>query len=216
MSLFLYNLVPYTSVCNEPMIGGPSGVLRPVESFAVATFLVDGFTQVTVPSGSNSFTLATSDAASIRITRFILRVSEVCADNSALSVRIDYIIHGQLVSLISKNYFHGLSLWNFTKCHYVFFLFRYRNTILSVAQTGLAAMFQVCKHGIFVWYSIILFTESKLIVFFFILQETSASSELASHAKLVLHLNLSSSWLKDVSVRMTLIVHQRWNAMYPL
>ena len=81
------------------MLSGAVGVLRPRETTVSATFLVDGFTQFVLSSGSNSFTLETSDDALIVLTRLILRVSEVCADGSPLSVRIDYIVGGSLVSL---------------------------------------------------------------------------------------------------------------------
>lgn len=113
--LFLVMLY-YVSECNEPMVGGSTGVLRPRESFVTATFSSSGFTQFTLPAGQNSFTLESNQGLPIRITRFLLRVSEVCSDGSALSVRVDYITKGNLVSL---KIFHNFICYFSCECSFI-------------------------------------------------------------------------------------------------
>ena len=58
----------------------------------------NGFTVFRLPANQNSFTL-TSQSSLVTITQFRLRARDVCTDGSELSVFVDYISSGQLVSL---------------------------------------------------------------------------------------------------------------------
>ena len=100
--------------CNEALLDGTSGILRPQEGFVNANTRRNGFTVFRLPSNQNSFTL-TSQSSLVTITQFRLRVREVCTDGSALSVFVDYISSGQLVSLIkrpmTKEHFNSILLF---------------------------------------------------------------------------------------------------------
>ena len=81
------------------MLQGSAGVLQPRDGGVSAVALVDGFTAITLPGDRSSFTLISSQSVAIQVTRLLLRVNEICADGSALTVRIDFIAGGNLVSL---------------------------------------------------------------------------------------------------------------------
>ena len=75
-------------------------MLRPVETYAIATFNVQTrFTRISLPAGQNIFSLLPyGGVESVTITKFRLKVDHICADGSPLTVIVKYIADGQGVS----------------------------------------------------------------------------------------------------------------------
>ena len=73
--------------CDEPMVDGQSGVLLPSDVDSVSAPDDDGFTCIEVP---NSDTVVLQSSSAIRITDFLIKVDEICSNDSPLSVTVKY------------------------------------------------------------------------------------------------------------------------------
>ena len=82
------------------MVQGSTGVLRPKQNYVVAAYGSDGYTTFDLPSNKNKFTLKAHDCDYVRITKFRLRVNEICSNGKPLSVRVEYYTRSQVVSQI--------------------------------------------------------------------------------------------------------------------
>ena len=88
--LFLFNF--------SVLLRGATGLLRPQDSFVVATLSASGFTLLQLPAGRNTIVLVPFQIGFVTLSNFQLRVDEICADGSALTVQVEYYTRTTVVS----------------------------------------------------------------------------------------------------------------------
>ena len=97
---YISSTIIYYGFVSVLLLRGPSGELRPAESYVTATFNVETrFTRFDL--GQNMFSLIPYGSDSVRITTFRLKVDHICGDGSPLTVTLVYYSDGQEVCFAS-------------------------------------------------------------------------------------------------------------------